>query len=256
MVRFVLYERYRTAESTTMYAVLNNTDEAHPSVASIDAKSVIDIGKYAPVPQPCGKWINHTFHPNFCWKMPGSTTDGQFMLVNSACTTGVTRFIRMELSNRTITKGVDVIIVAGGTWEAIRPWDCAVNNSRAFDQFQDEAIDAFADFSQLENVTAIWRTTGFDARMENESRTAALNKRAMERINNVSSPRLVSVDWANAIRPRSFGPDRIVGDLKPHFGLEPRHVLMQMIIGISHFPFCGTNSADCYVGGTAEEEKQ
>jgi len=40
---------------------------------------------------------------------------------------------------------------------------------------------------------------------------------------------LTYVDWGGAIQSRSFGKERIQGDLKPHYGLEPRLVLIQMI---------------------------
>jgi hypothetical protein len=37
------------------------------------------------------------------------------------------------------------------------------------------------------------------------------------------------VNWADAIATRSFGNVRIRGDIKAHYGLEPRLVLIQMI---------------------------
>jgi hypothetical protein len=57
----------------------------------------------------------------------------------------------------------------------------------------------------------------------------SLNQEAMDLIDKVTDPKLSYVDWGGAILPRSFGEDRIVGDMPAHNGLEPRHVLLQMI---------------------------
>jgi hypothetical protein len=44
-----------------------------------------------------------------------------------------------------------------------------------------------------------------------------------------SSMMISYVNWGDAVAPRSFAAERIVGDLKPHYGLEPRQMLVQMI---------------------------
>lgn len=36
------------------------------------------------------------------------------------------------------------------------------------------------------------------------------------------------VDWGSAIYPRSFPPERIEGDMGPHYGLEARLLMAQM----------------------------
>jgi hypothetical protein len=42
------------------------------------------------------------------------------------------------------------------------------------------------------------------------------------------APNLTFVDWAGAVRPRSF-TERIIGDIPPHYGFEPRHAMIQML---------------------------
>ena len=41
-------------------------------------------------------------------------------------------------------------------------------------------------------------------------------------------------DWSKQMRARSFGADRIVGDLKAHFGLEARTLNSQMLTHALH----------------------
>jgi hypothetical protein len=42
------------------------------------------------------------------------------------------------------------------------------------------------------------------------------------------APNLTFVDWSGAIRPRSF-TERIIGDIPPHYGFEPRMTMIQML---------------------------
>jgi hypothetical protein len=65
-----------------------------------------------------------------------------------------------------------------------------------------------------------------------------MNEKAMDQIEDIASAlrarnvmsNLTFVDWGGAVRPRSFAIERITGDIHPHYGLEARHVLIQMIM--------------------------
>lgn len=67
-----------------------------------------------------------------------------------------------------------------------------------------------------------------DIAQENHHATLELNQAIMDAIDQNNEPRLSYVNWGEAVAPRSF-QERIQGDLKPHYGLEPRLVLLQMV---------------------------
>jgi hypothetical protein len=57
-----------------------------------------------------------------------------------------------------------------------------------------------------------------------------MNNAAMDFIDSLQGQSgLTYIDWGGAVLERSFGPDRIAGDLAAHYGVEPRFVLMQML---------------------------
>ena len=226
--------------ATTMYGILNttNSSSSHVSVDKIDHSSVIDVNKKR-VTEPCDRWTNHTHHPFLCRLMPGGGWGGSFIVKDEACVTGLELFVSDELSGKSnITAGIDIIIISFGIWEAIRPWDCkdTTKNPRSLLQRQNETIALLAKL-RSPGRSIVWRTSGFKAAEipdANEAFINEMNKNAMDQIEEITSSGvspsdLTYVDWGGAIHPRSFGIERITGDMKPHYGLEPRHVLVQMI---------------------------
>jgi len=92
-------------------------------------------------------------------------------------------------------------------------------------------------------TAVLWRTTGFSWNAPNETTRDVLQMNEKAKINvadrlerqiqNASSTnnkngRIQIVDWGTAIYPRSFRPNRIEGDLAPHYGLEARLLMVQM----------------------------
>jgi hypothetical protein len=218
-----------------MFGILNETSD-HVPVLNIQSYKVIDINKRNSSEEVCPKWVNHSYHPQLCRKMPQSSPDHEFLYVSSTCLKQTRDFANAELANRTITQNVDLIIVSQGLWEVVRPHDCR-ESGKNFSQLQEEGIRSLR---QLQ-IPIIWRTSGyFDTTCYDGGKSAvdvekmkktttSLNQEAMDLIDKVTDPKLSYVDWGGAILPRSFGEDRIVGDMPAHNGLEPRHVLLQMI---------------------------
>jgi hypothetical protein len=175
--------------------------------------------------------------------MPGGGRGGSFIVKDEACVTGLELFVSDELSGKSnITAGIDIIIISFGIWEAIRPWDCKdiTKNPRSLLQRQNDTIALLAKL-QSPGRSIVWRTSGFMASEIPDAKEAfinEMNRNAMDQIEEIASgvshgpssaSDLTYVDWGGAIHPRSFGIERITGDMKPHYGLEPRHVLVQMI---------------------------
>jgi hypothetical protein len=229
--------------ATTMYGILNGPSN-HVSVDAINHPSIIDVNKRSKTEELCERWTNHTHHPSLCRVMPGgSSRGGSFIFKGEPCLVGLELFVRDELSgNSNITADVDIIIISLGIWEAIRPWDCKEKNEkpRSMLQIQNDTISLLEKL-QSPRQTIIWRTSGFmKSGRKDENFVIDMNGKAMDKIEeitsgqvsrrpNSSTSNLTYVDWGGALRPRSFGGERIEGDIKPHYGLEARYVLVQMI---------------------------
>jgi hypothetical protein len=71
-------------------------------------------------------------------------------------------------------------------------------------------------------------TTGNGAAVEMGRRDIAA-KADVESPHEQHHPTVQYVDFARAIRPRSFGKDRIVGDHYAHYGSTARVVMIQML---------------------------
>jgi hypothetical protein len=227
--------------ATTMYGILNGLSN-HVSVDAIDHPSVINVNKKSKTEELCDRWTNHTHHPSLCRVMPGgSDRGGSFILKDEPCLAGLELFVSDELSgNSNITADVDIIIISLGIWEAIRPSDCREKSEipRSMLQIQNDTISLLEKL-QSPRRTIVWRTSGFmDSGRKNENFVIAMNRKAMDKIEEIASRRrrptnstsnLTYVDWGGAVHPRSFERARIAGDIKPHYGLEARYVLVQMI---------------------------
>jgi hypothetical protein len=231
-----------------MYGILNTTDSnsssSHVSKHAIDHGSVIDVNKGGSITETCNSWMNHSHHPNLCRVMPGGGRGGSFIYKVEACLTGLELFVRDELSGASnITAGVDIIIISLGIWEAIRPWDCKERNEnpRSMLQRQNDTISLLEKL-QSPRRSIVWRTSGFMAEASTsgakEDFVTEMNRKAMDQIEEFtpgvnrspkSASNLTYVDWGGAVHPRSFGEARIMGDMKPHYGLEARYVLIQMM---------------------------
>jgi hypothetical protein len=239
--------------ATTMYGILNNTNSSSSnssqhdvSVDEIDHPSVIDVNKGSVITEPCNsRWINDLHHPDFCRDMPGGG-GGSFIYVPKLCLKDLELFVSDELSGKSnITADIDItIIISLGIWEVMKAWACnetTSNNvnhpSRSVEARQNDTI-ALLEKLQSTRRSVVWRTSGYIASGNNEDLIFDMNEKAMDQIEEIitsssgattKTNNLTFVDWGGAIRPRSFGNERISGDMRAHYGVEARYVLVQMI---------------------------
>jgi hypothetical protein len=212
-----------------MYGILNATDADDVPIPDINDPRIISVNKKN-VDEPCLRWPELSL----CRPMPSSQEAHDFLYLRLNCFTELRSWLKSEVSNRTTTKNVDVIIIAHGSWETVVPWQCAFgeNKSRDFDLYQNDAIDLLSQFEG--DTTVIWRTAGYTGKPETMNTTLQLNLAAIQRIDNLNNTssagsKFSYLDWNRAIASRSIGNKRIAGDIPAHFGLEPRIVLLQMI---------------------------
>jgi hypothetical protein len=239
----------------TMYGILNATDSSslnttspssfHISVEEITSKRVLDASKGNVDVEVCEMFPNleKELRPRLCRVTPGSSSRGRiplFLQKHAPCLKRLETFLKDELSGKSnITADIDVIIISLGIWEQIRPEDCLDpegSPSRGLLQRQDDAMDLLAKL-QSPQRTIIWRTSG-TYKDTKEDFILEMNKRAMDKIDEIAlelrrnesiTSNFTYVDWGGAIFPRSIGKERINGNVKAHYGLVPRHVLIQMI---------------------------
>lgn len=226
--------------SATFFAILEDTDP-NPEVERINQAAVIDINK-AKVTETCTDPIFVNQSLSLCRKMPVA---GDFLLKTGGCIYELEEFLLSELAgNTTILNEVDVMIIALGIWESLRPFDCRVHNRDMWTLLND-TLSALATLAAERDVTILWRTSGYNADVSVKGKANALlqqmNTFVMNRLDelaasarhqSVRTSNLFYVHWGGAMLSRSFGDNRVVGDMKPHYGLEARYALIQMVTNI------------------------
>ena len=141
----------------------------------------------------------------------------------------------------TLLRYIDVIVISIGTWDEGRKKDCLrgmkeyqLNNyTEGLLHYVDLTLEVLKEYQKVSNKTIIWRTTGFfDPRSgrSDSPMIRVLNKHVMDVLDDYQNPGLTYVHYGGAIEPRSFHPNRIVGDHVAHYGFEARIVLTQMLV--------------------------
>ena len=136
---------------------------------------------------------------------------------------------------------IDVFVISIGTWDEGKKMDCLhgmkgyqLNNyTEGLLQYVDLTLQVLNEYQKVSNKTIIWRTTGFFAHKFGRSDSPmirALNNHVMDVLDGYQNPGLTYVNYGGAIEPRSFHPNRIVGDHIAHYGFEARIVLTQMLV--------------------------
>jgi hypothetical protein len=235
----------------TLYHVLNNT-----SVSENDLNSdlIIDVNK-GWISEPCPEFGETLGAPYICRPMPGShnASEMAFALSSLACAFDIQDFLRQEMnlshSPRTNILEFDVIIIAMGVWELVREWDCRRDGKVSLPSRIEGLLQTCLEFIEQTGIPIVWRTSGYKAQSnkaqttEHTQRAGIMNNAAMDFIDSLQGQSgLTYINWGGAVLERSFGPDRIAGDIAPHYGAEPRFVLMQMLTnhlverGLFEFP--------------------
>lgn len=172
--------------------------------------------------------------------------------------------IQNSIQGRTSTlHQYDTIIFGMGIWEGVRARDCSKNLNATYDLSQrvDLLLRSLAEMSAVskKNIQIVLRTPGFqqdhsgDAAMwhlnekfknfahrrripgqnllEKDDRDVVgrdLNETVYSKTN--QNAKITVVDFGTVIWKRSFGNDRIIGDMKPHYGLQARLLFAQQLL--------------------------
>ncbi|GAX09852.1 hypothetical protein FisN_11Lh170 [Fistulifera solaris] len=208
-----------------MYALLqwNNSNFLTTELSS---PKLIDITKRGSF--DCDQWPDAHARPTICRSLDGG---GTITFVPLVCHKHVENFFQ-SADTLNITQDMDLIVVALGIWEVMRPWDCKAPN-RTLDNITIAAIHNVHEFERSTKKRVIWRTSGYpDHGSTLTDAVTKLNEMVMDVIDQttgVDNSQFSYLDWGGAVEPRSKPGERIVGDLKAHYGLEPRLVLIEMI---------------------------
>jgi hypothetical protein len=141
----------------------------------------------------------------------------------------------------------DIVVIALGIWQDLIPQDCPLPANETITTVVAESIqlltqmvtmaDSRNNSNNNKRMRVIWRTGGWTLSMAHEQHKATLemNRAIMDIIDNAhlnridGSSMISYVNWGDAVAPRSFGAERIVGDHVAHYGWEPRQMLVQMV---------------------------
>ena len=234
----------------TLYGILQSPSDAIPK-SQIDSASVIDVNKGV-VTEPCYRYGNNTEIPiTHCRLMPklsgdsSSTNDTLFTIYKSPCLANLESFLLQELAPSTtmaVTTDYNLLIIGQGIWEAVRKSDCIrIAGNRSMEEVYGATFDLLEQLSdQRPDLLIVWRTSGFHQDGLNSDVVHYLNEYAMLRIEEWAkrlmqqgrTTNFVYVNFGKTIESRSFGNDRIRGDMKPHYGLEARYSLLQMLANV------------------------
>mmetsp|Transcript_20732 Transcript_20732/g.31110 ORF Transcript_20732/g.31110 Transcript_20732/m.31110 type:complete len:419 (-) Transcript_20732:32-1288(-) len=175
------------------------------------------------------------------------TKRGRFDFTFFTCYSQVDWFIRLgednDLFHKIIKPDYDLIIIGTGIWEIVNMRDCERNNPNVrYDQRLKNLLNTVHKISSPE-LQVMYRTCGFDARdiHYKNPRVAEFANIVHEFFQNITddgftsaskdpSTNLTLVDWAIPLAKRSFGEDRIEGDLPPHYGLQARSLFVQQLM--------------------------
>lgn len=228
----------------TMYKVFNATDNKLDAV-NIEAFTNY---KYQSVGEvPCNIFgLAQEPNDNFrvrCRRIPyesGGILSISAPPYNTVCLDHIYRFFKHSLSGKTTAaNNADIIVVAMGAWELESPHICARSSPLPMKEKVDRVIQVLHKFQRKTGKKIIWRTSSFIAGNSSSGASVVarlMNARAIEQIHKIQrndttcrTSGLSYVDWATAVEPRSFGTDRIKGDIPPHMGFEARMVLLQQL---------------------------
>lgn len=131
-----------------------------------------------------------------------------------------------------------VLVISGGIWESVRPWDCRRANET------DEGVSSHAldllDFLFQEvsgpSLFVIWKTHGPQADDQRNAKMEAIDQSIVTAARSwfaeQQPPYMDLADFNLEIEERAHGSDRINGDLRPHWGLEARLLSIEMVSDI------------------------
>ena len=237
-----VYERYNIVwigDSTarraymTLRGILNAPNPSDVSISEIDAAAVIDHGKMGNFGGNCTKYVDFPWSNNTSAlkKCTGTMGNSKMDIFNPgiSCFSSVQDFASTYLEyGKKTSQDYDVLIIAMGIWEIIRTRDCAKgSNETDGGKRLQLALKSLRDLASPK-FRIIWRTMGFSEKHSNTKGTINIyNHIAKEFIE--AQPYMSYVDWGGEIEQRLFGSSKIKGDLSPHYGLQARTLLTNML---------------------------
>lgn len=159
--------------------------------------------------------------------------------MGAACPATIINIVNDETNNNitllsSLLNNYDILVIDLGIWEIVRNRDCRpkTHNESTLTRINNTLNTLLSVASP--NLTIFWKTTGSSSEFSNDSghmqNLNNMNDLVREWFHSLRERQYIHlIDWEKQIHPRSFGSDRIVGDLKPHWGLEARTLTAQMI---------------------------
>lgn len=232
----------------TLYAIFNASSPSLIGIPALDDPTVIDVNKKGYfIEEPCFR-ISNT---SLCRHMPH--TKKKFDLVRSTCLDDMVRFIDSPLFSE-IKNDYDLIVASGGLWDTNpRYRGLCLGDKRGLPRFPegppvalDKLMELLQEVASSSTRRVVWRTSGFNNYRNkkeeedpgnrillelNQQAVRCIRTLAQQRWNRTGQPsNLTYIDWGKALLPRSFGEERIHGDLNVHYGLEARLLFIQMLM--------------------------
>jgi len=159
----------------------------------------------------------------------------KFDFTFSLCYNGLEKKWEDEAILTKLSKEYDLIIIAMGIWEQVRAWDCRSANTTAGERLQ-TSLEAM-ERTNPPGLQLVFRNSGFHKEYESNNIMRNANAVADQFFHDLDQKwemgryerNMTLVDWGGGMESRSYGENRIEGDLKPHYGLEARLLAIQQI---------------------------
>ena len=230
--------------SMTLFNILNATTTTTNDVLAPQLETDINVNKWGRT-QHCTRWLNQTLFTNNSHSHLYSDIavcrpvqpKGDVTLFPVMCLQEVRSILSEEISKGGIvTPDFDLIIVSVGIWHQMKPKHCPMQNETIYEVVYD-ITRLMNELTTIQpRLKILWRTSGWAQKRPVSTQLIVqhVNNAIMESVDKSNSEhnnkdRISYVDWGGAIAPRSYGIDRIKGDMVAHYGVEPRLVLIQMI---------------------------
>lgn len=240
----------------TAYAMMNATDRTNIPIRDLDIHAVVDFHKRTESPdrqcllddraarKETLKRPKLIFNQYECRDLPRLEGDndhsvqkkGKFDFTFYTCYSQVGYLVRDDDDNDIFPKlkpDYDLIIVGLGIWEIIHPENCDANEKKFAHPDRLRRLLENLQKQSSPDLQIMYRTCAFDARDEYRyhPRIADFSGVVKDFFNHANpNDNLTLVDWANTVDKRSFGEDRIKGDLPPHYGLQARTLFIQQLM--------------------------
>lgn len=238
----ILFLGDSTARRTGMvlYSLLNETATSFNNASIVDPssshvshdrlESLIDLNRRRQS-HPCSQDMFA-----LCLPLPAG---GDLFFRNAPCLKSVESFIPKYTE---LVASMDLIVVALGVWHSVRQSDC--QDPRSLHEQVSHIVEMLKEMIPLAanntkgKFAIVWRTSGWSESGKTQPKIEEYNAAIRKVFDEVQSSGhrrnsiLTYMDWGNAVRPRSFGKDRIAGDIVAHYGLEARLSAVMMLTNV------------------------